>query len=449
MSDSAKQQSSPCASMRIFTIFFGGQSVSMLASGITNFALTIWLLRNTDSVTDYALMFVAAFLPRILLSPLAGVIVDRFPRKAVLILSDTAAIVTTALVAYLYLQGNLELWHIYLVSAIDSAAMAFQAPAAMAAISLMVPKKSLPMVSGLNQISMALVSIVAPVLAAALIPLIDISGIFIIDIVTFIFAITTLAFIRIPEPQKITEQVSSDSRIKQFIGDSKAGWHYLRQRKELSHIMLYGIIVNFSFSILGVTMLPLLNHFTNETELGVLMSAVGVGALLGGVGTMIIGNRVQSKVRLSLMTLSLVSGCLFLMAMRQSLWLIGLGLFLANLLVPIANGMMLVLWQTKIPPELQGRVFSTRMMINQSVALMTALMAGPIIDKVLAPFFQNNSSAAQALEKLVGTNAGQGIGLMLMICSLVLLIASIWAYANPNIRHIETRLPDMLPDEKV
>ena len=135
--------------MRNFSIIWFGQLVSKLGSGLTGFALGVWMFQNTGSVTRYALIVMCAALPAPLLSPVAGALVDRWDRRRTMILSDTIAAVSTLVIALLLTAGGLEIWHIYLLTTVNAASSAFQVPAFSASTTLLVPKRHLVRAGGM------------------------------------------------------------------------------------------------------------------------------------------------------------------------------------------------------------------------------------------------------------------------------------------------------------
>ena len=142
--------------MRIFTLIWFGQLISFIGFGLTRFALGVWVYRNTGSVTQFALISLFAILPSILLSPLVGVLVDRWNRRTCMILSDAGAGLSTLAIVLLLLVGRLEVWHIYLVVAVSSTFNAFQWPAYAAATTMLVPKQHLGRASGMVQLAEAI-----------------------------------------------------------------------------------------------------------------------------------------------------------------------------------------------------------------------------------------------------------------------------------------------------
>src|SRR5688572_20770246 len=131
------QQSQPTG-MWAFTIVWFGQLVSFIGSNMTRFVLPIWVWQETGRATDVALMGLFGFAPEVLLSPIAGALVDRWNRKTVMILTDSVAALVTVVFMLLYANDALEIWHLWIGAAVAGAFQSFQFPAYSAAISTMI-----------------------------------------------------------------------------------------------------------------------------------------------------------------------------------------------------------------------------------------------------------------------------------------------------------------------
>ncbi|KYK33804.1 MAG: hypothetical protein AYK19_12985 [Theionarchaea archaeon DG-70-1] len=104
--------------VRVFTIIWAGQFVSLVGSGLTGFALGVWVYLTTGSVTQFSLILLSTAVPAIAMTPVAGALVDRWDRRKAMILSDSGAALSTLVIAVLLVMDWLEIWHIYIVMAI-------------------------------------------------------------------------------------------------------------------------------------------------------------------------------------------------------------------------------------------------------------------------------------------------------------------------------------------
>lgn len=260
----------------IFLLIWFGQLISLTGSGLTGFGLGVWVYLNTGSVTQFALIALFTALPGIIFSPIAGALVDRWDRRIAMILSDAGAGLCTLSVAVLLLSDRLEVWHIYVAMAISSAFSAFQWPAYSAATTLLVPKEHLARASGMVQISEAVAQIASPIMAGALMAVIQIHGILLLDFASFLFAVTTLLIARVPRPETTAEGKAGQGKL---LSEAAYGWTYIRKRSGLLGLLLFFAVTNFASGIVQVLFTPLVLSYSTAAVLGVLLSIGGLGFL--------------------------------------------------------------------------------------------------------------------------------------------------------------------------
>lgn len=423
--------------MKTFFIIWGGQLVSMLGSGLTNFALGVWLYDQTKQATPFAITVLLGSLPRILLLPFAGSLADRFNRRLIMILADTFTAVFTLIIFILLSAGNLQLWHIYIIAAMMSVFSAFQEPAYSASIAMIVPKEKLGSANGMVQMGQAITSVLTPVLAGALFVFIGFMGIIIIDFVTFFFAVGALLFVRIPQPERAAEH--KDKNVWQ---DMAFGWNYLRERTGLFGLLLYYAMVNFLLNWSAVLLIPMvLSRFTADV-LGIIQTILGVGMLAGSI-VMSAWGGAKRRIPAAIGFIVLAVTGFIIAGMTPNPYLIGVGAFVLMFFVPLASGNSQVVFQTKVARDVQGRVFSVRSAISQSMMPLAFLTAGPLADRFFEPLMgEGGALASTFIGQWLGTGAGRGIGLMFIISGVVAIVTSVLVYANPRIRNVENELPD-------
>lgn len=429
--------------MKTFFIIWGGQLISMLGSGLTQFALGVWIYDKTKQATPFAITVLLGSLPRIFLLPIAGSIADRFNRRIIMILADTLSALLTFGVFLLLLADNLQLWHIYLLAALGSILSAFQEPAYTASISMIVPKEKLGSANGLAQMGQALASVITPVLAGALFVFIGFDGIIMIDFVTFFFAVGALLLVRIPQPERAPEH--KDSNLMQ---DMKFGWNYLRERQGLFGLLLYYAMVNFLLNWSAVLLIPMvLSRFTADV-LGIIQTVMGVGMLAGSI-LMSVWGGAKRRIPAAIGFIVLAVSGFVIAGLQPNPYIIGAGIFILMFFAPLASGNSQVVFQTKVARDVQGRVFSVRSAISQSMMPIAFLTAGPLADRFFEPLLMDGGMLANTfVGQLLGTGAGRGIGLMFIISGLVGILVSAMVYANPRIRNLESELPDAIPSEE-
>ncbi len=423
-----------------FLIVWVGQLISVTGSTITGFGLAIWVYLETDSVTLLAVLTLAASVPGMAATPFAGPLVDRMDRRRVMLLADSAAGLATMVAALLYFTGNLEVWHIYPIAAAGSIANAFQEPAYLASVSLLVPKAHIGRANGMIQLGPAIGTIAAPALAGVLVLIAGIGAVLLVDMVTFIIAVSTLLAVRIPRPAPSAEASDADEPLLK--GFARA-WRYLRERPGLFGFLLMAAVLNFILGFANVLYLPLLLSFSNEAAAGGIMSIAGVGMLVGSVVMSAWGGP-KRRVPGMLAFMAVSGVAVSLTGIRESVPLVAASVFLLMATVAIINGTSQALWQVKISPDMQGRVFSVRRLLAQFAAPISYLLAGPLADSVFEPALADDGLLAGSVGSLIGTGPGRGIGFAFVLMGAATVFVALVTYARPHIRNLELVLPDMI-----
>ncbi len=432
--------------MRTFFIIWGGQIISIVGSGLTAFALGVWIFEQTGQATPFALTVMFASVPRILLSPVAGALADRVNRRQLMILADSGDALVTLGAFLLLTRGDLAVWHIYVIAALSSVFAAFQEPAYTASITMLVPKKDLARASGMVQMGQAAEMLVSPILAGLLFVSIGFRGIVLIDFVTYFFAIGALLLVDIPQPKPAAEPSAGDGGLMR---DVAFGWSYLRARAGLFGLLLYFALVNFSVNFAAVLTGPLVLSFASPSVMGLVQTISGVGMLVGSVVMSAWGGP-QRRILAVLGFIALGSVGLGLVGLRPSPWTIAAGLFTLMFAVPLAAGPSQAIFQSKVEPGVQGRVFAMRTMIARSMMPVAFLSAGPLADQVFEPLLRPGGALASgAIATVFGVGPGRGIGLIYVLAAIILLGATALAFAHPRIRNIEDELPDVVPEEEL
>jgi MFS transporter, DHA3 family, macrolide efflux protein len=424
-----------------FSIVWVGQAVSLLGTSMTNFALTIWAFQMTGSATALALVGFFYITPLLIVSPFAGALVDRSNRKLMMMVSDLASGIATIILFTLYLSGSLQVWHLYIGAFISGVFQTFQWPAYSAAITMIVPKQHYARAHALNELSGNSSAIFAPLLAGALLGVIGLGGIFIIDIVTFSFAILSLLVVHIPQPKATAEGQAGKGS---FLKESFYGFPYIWKRRSLLGLQLVFLFGNFFFTIAHVLFAPMILART-ESNAFVFGSVQTVGAVGGVVGGLLIGAWGGPRRKIH----GVLTGWIFSSFLGVVLYGLGRGLpiwaaaaFFGAFFVPLINSSNQAIWQSKVAPDLQGRVFATRRMIAWLVNPLATLIAGPLADLVMEPAMQPGERLAQTFDWLVGTGPGAGMALAIIVAGLLGSTVGMVGYFVRQVREVETILPD-------
>ena len=428
--------------LTIFTIVWLGQCVSVIGSGLTSFALGVWIFERTGSATQFALIGLFAVLPRVLLSPLAGAIADRWDRRRAMILSDTGAGFSTLLLVLLLFTNRLEIWHIYLIVGTSAAFSTVQWPAYTAATTLLVSKKNLGRANGMVQFGKAAADILAPALAGVLIHTIRLEGVILIDFATFIFATVTLLLVRFPQFQSTIAGKAETIPLKQ---EFTFGWKYIYARQGLLGLLVFFAVVNFLWGMIGALIVPMILGFATSDRLGVIISIAGCGMLVGSLVMSIWGGP-QRRIN-GVLRFEFLSGvCFLLMGLRPSFWLTAMGAFGAHVTIAIVYGSNQAIWQSKVAPDVQGRVFAAQQMIARAASPLAYLLAGPLADDLFEPLLATTGLLTESVGQIIGIGSGRGIGLLFIMMGMIKMAVTVVGHAHPRIRFVEDELPDALDD---
>lgn len=365
---------------RFFSIWIG-QAFSLLGSMLVQFALVWWLTQETGSATVLAMATLVAVLPSIFLGPVAGTLVDRWNRRLVMIAADTLTALATLALIQLFLAGALEVWHVYLAMAFRSLMGAFQWPAMQASTTLMVPEEHLTRVAGLNQTLNGAMNIISPPLGALLMAIMPLDRVLMVDIVTAICAILPLLIFTIPQPAP-SATIATTATTSVWV-EMRAGWRYVIAWRGLLGVLIIVMIINF-VSVPASSLMPILvtQHFGGGvTQLGWLESSWGVGVVLGGLLLSVWGG-FRRKIVTSLTGLiALGIGMTMLGLVPSDLFAGALVLFFfVGVTNPMINGPFFALMQSRVEPDMQGRVMSLASSATGAMMPLSLVIAGPLAD---------------------------------------------------------------------
>jgi hypothetical protein len=356
-------------------------------------------------------------------------------------LSDLASGTATVGILSLYLTGGLQIWHLYVANAIMGLFQAFQWPAYSAAISVMLPKEQYGRANGMMSLAESGSGIFAPLLAGAALGIIGLGGVLFIDIATFVFAIAALVAIHVPQPPVTEEGIQGRGNLLQ---EAAYGFRYILARPSLLGLQTVFLLGNFFASLCFAVLAPMILARTGNNELvyGSVNSAGAAGGVVGGLVMSAWGGhrRRIHGVLAGWALASLLEGVLMGLGRGVSVWVVAS--FMGAFFVPIINASNQAIWQAKVAPDVQGRVFSIRRLIAWFVNPLALLIAGPLADFILEPAMRVGGSLSGTFGWLVGTGPGAGIALMFVFSGLLAMLVGLGGYAVPAIREAETRLPD-------
>lgn len=429
--------------MRAFFVTWCGQLISFVGSGVSAFAVAVHLLKTSDSVTPFALMTFFQTLPMMLLSPIAGVLIDRWDRRRAMLLADIGGMLTMGLLLLFVTLSeagviSLQPWHFYVPVVLGSCFGAFHLPAFLAATALLVPKQHLPRANALIDLAAGVAQISAPLLAAIAFSRIGLRGIIFFDLLTFVFATMTLLAIRFREPPKAMSEQLGVYAIWQ---EMRQGLNFIRERKGLWHLLCFVASLNLAWSFCILLVTPLVLSFADVQALGWVQTISGLGMLGGGIFMSVWGGpkrRVHGVLGFALLSAFVLP----LAALPANVPLVAIASAVFLFSAPPLSSSAQTIWQLKVPPRIQGRVFAMRRVISLSAMPIAGLVAGPLADDVLGPCLMPGGILEKSVGRYIGTGPGRGIAFMFIIVGGLLLAAILTARRSKFLMNVETDLPD-------
>lgn len=400
------------------------QTLSLIGSRMTSVAIGFRISIDTGQAAPLLLVAFFNELPPMLFGSAAGVLVDRWNRKRVMMLADSGQAIGSLLLMLSFVSGQFQLWHLYVITFTQGIFAMFQSPAQDAAITTLVPESQRDRANALRQLAFPLAGVIAPALTGLLYPLVRIQGIVLIDMATFLIAVLAVYRIRLPQPEASAEGQAASGG---FWRELRGGLAYLVQRRALLWLILYFTVMNFLLNgPLALDIPYLVKLGSSERLIGLILSVMSLGTVVGAAA---IALRRPHWPRVQVfMPAFLLTGAMFLIfgTTRQPLILAG-SLFLLMIPLPLGWGLFTSLLQAKTPPDMQGRVFAFMCQLGFLASTSSFLLTGYLVDNVLEP---------------AAHTPGDGISLVLVVTGVLILLSTLATYLARSVRHVETELPD-------
>ncbi|MGN0596646.1 MAG: MFS transporter [Ruminiclostridium sp.] len=370
--------------LKYFIILWLTQSFSALGSSMTNFALVIWLYRDSGSALTTALLTVCSYAPYVIMSIFAGAISDKWNKKKVMLICDSFAALCTVAALVLLKTGTLEVWHLYILNGLNGLMNSVQAPASDVAVTLLTPEKHYQKTSGMRSFSNSLVSILTPVFAAAVMAFAGVEAVMAFDLITFFTAfIVLLFFIKIPEIKQ------DEDKKETLLQSAKSGLAYLKSNKGILWLILFLSAINLIASIHNAVLPAMILSKADETALGFVSSTVGIATMAGSViATFFPKPKSRIKVICNCLLVSMSTEN-FILAFSSSTVVWCIGAVLGWLFIPLMSANYDVIFRSSVPKEMQGRVYSVRNTLQFFTIPLGYFLGGILVDKVFEPFMEN------------------------------------------------------------
>ena len=411
--------------LKPYLLLWSTQTLSALGSGMTSYALVLWLYLRTGSALQTALLSVCSYAPYVVMSIFAGALCDRWDKKRTMLVCDLLAAASTVAVLVLIRTDALLPWHLYALNALNGLMNTVQQPAGEVAATLLSPKELYQQTSGLRSFSQSLNSILTPVLATALFAFAGIGWVIAVDLTTFGIAFLTLwLFIRLPEPP-------AEERPREgLLAAAGAGLGWLRQNRLILILILFLAAINLVASTYDAALPAMvLSKTGSEGALGLVNACVGLATLAGSALAALLPPP-KNRVRVICLTLLFsMSTENFILAFTHSPWAWCVGAVLGWLSIPVMNANLDVIFRTTIPLDMQGRVYACRNTLQFFTIPIGFLLGGALTDRVFEPLMARQPPDGP-LTALFGAGKGSGAAMLFAVigvCGVLVCLAFGWA----------------------
>ncbi|MBQ8038510.1 MAG: MFS transporter [Lachnospiraceae bacterium] len=397
--------------MKQYLMLWASQAFSGLGSAMTSYSLVIWSYTQEGSALVTSMLMVCSYAPYVIFSIFAGALSDRWNKKKTMLVCDSIAAVTTVIVLILLQSGRLEIWHIYILNAVNGLMNTVQRPASDVAVSRICPKKYYQKIGGMQYLSSSLNSILTPIIATAILGIAGIQVIILFDLASFMVAFIVLAlWIRIPEEENPEEE-------KEKLLDSvKEGIQYLKKERGIFDLILFLAAINLVASIYEAAFpaMVLSRNGGSEKALGMVNAVIGVSTLAGSFLATFM-KEPKSRVRVICNTLLFsMSFENFMLGLSQNVWIWCLGGFLGWIFIPLMSTNLSAIMRLHIPQNMQGRVFAVRNSLQFFTIPIGYFLGGMLVDYVFEPIMAVQK-ADSLLIKIFGAGKGSGAAFLFFV----------------------------------
>lgn len=413
------------------------QTFSLIGSRMTSVAVGIFIFQQTGKAAPLLLISFFNELPGMLGGGLAGVLVDRWNRKLVMILADLGQAVGSVLLIASFLSGAFQLWHVYAVAFLQGAFATLQGPAESATVTLLVPEGHRDRANAIMELGFPIASVLAPVLTGLLYASIGVSGVLTVDLATFVIAAGLLLVLTIPQPPATAQGSAGRGSV---VGEWRAGFAFLRRHRPLLIFIIYFAFGSFMLNgPLDLVIPYFLSATSSETQVGIGLTVMALGTFAGGL-LIAVFSHIRPRMKL-IIAGAVLTGVMFIVfGLARALPVMAASLFLLMLPLPANNALYKSIFQSKAPADMQGRVFAFAEQLFLLGSTTSFLLTGALVDRVLTPLA--SAPGGWPLAALFGAGHTAAIGLVEVATGIILLLGAAVIFSIRPVRQMEAELPD-------
>ncbi len=390
----------------------------------------------TGSVSYVSLITLLSFMPSIVLSPIGGLLADRYDRRLLMIIGDLFSGLGLVYILWSIQAGEKSIVPIFVGITFSSIFTSLLEPSYRATLTDILEEENYAKASGLIQVAGSAKYLISPVIAGMILSVADIRVILLLDILTFITTCLMIFLVR-KSMNSETQNYKKDS----FKGLLE-GLFIIKENRGVYFLVIIMFFVCFFMGFIQILIRPMILALSSVKTAGIMESLCAVGLLIGSLWIGIAGiKKNYSKI--------LAVACFFcgifmsMTGVNENLNIIGISTFLFFSTLPFMNSCADVLVRVSIPNELQGRVWGLISLITQMGTVVAYIISGIMADYVFEPMFNKNGILVENIEIIIGTGKGRGIGFMLILSGIGMLIMAIVIWKNGEIREVSEKCVDL------
>ena len=422
--------------MKNFYKLWLGELISNIGSGMTAFALSVYIYEKTGSVSYVSLITLLSFMPSIILSPIGGLLADRYDRRLLMIIGDLFSGLGLVYILWNIQAGEKSIVPIFVGITFSSIFTSLLEPSYRATLTDILEEENYAKASGLIQVAGSAKYLISPVIAGMILSVADIRVILLLDILTFITTCLMIFLVR-KSMNSETQNYKKDS-FKELL----EGLFIIKENRGVYSLVIIMFFVCFFMGFIQILIRPMILALSSVKTAGMMESLCAAGLLIGSLWIGIAGiKKNYSKI--------LAVACFFcgifmsMTGVNENLAIIGISTFLFFSTLPFMNSCADVLVRVSIPNELQGRVWGLISLITQIGTVIAYIISGVMADYIFEPMFNKNGLLVKNIGMIIGTGKGRGIGFMLILSGMGMLIMAIVIWKNGKIREVSEKCVDL------
>ncbi len=400
---------------RKFLLMWGGEFISSIGGGLTSFGLSVYVFQQTGSAASTALVALLAFLPVLILSPVAGVLADRYDRCLLMMLGDGMSGLGLVYILICMMTGEAALYQICIGVFISAVFSSLLEPSYRAVVTDMLTKDEYSKASGMMSLAGSARYLISPMIAGVLMGVGDVKLLIMIDICTFILTVICTAVVR---KSRLTKQVKTNET---FVQSFKIGWKAITEKRGIFILIIISAVITCFMGAIQILVEPMILAFQRPKVLGIAETICASGMLVSSIIIGIVGIK-KNFTRVLSISLVLCGLAMVGFGLKENIVIICCFGFIFFFVLPFANNCLDYMTRTNIEPEKQGRAWGLISFLSQMGYVVAYGGAGVLADKI-------------ADARNIGV--GRGAAAVIMVSGVLLSVIALSILRFRSIRELE------------